>query len=127
MIWPRDRETMAALGEKIARLRKARGWTQEIFASKMDVRQLQVSRWETGRMRPSGRTLQRMAEVLGMELDELLASDGAELVGQNPGMSEKINQLAQLDSQDRSMVFRLIDLLVMRQQMQKALVSAEQH
>lgn len=127
MIWRKDRETMAALGDKIARLRKARGWTQEIFASKMDVRQLQVSRWETGRMRPSGRTLQRMADVFGLELDQLLSSEGSDLVGQNPGLSEKINQLAQLDSQDRSMVFRLIDLLVMRQQMQKALISAEQH
>ncbi len=112
------------LNEKITKLRKGRGWTQEMLAAKMDVRKLQVSRWETGRMRPSGRTLQRLADLFGLSLDELLSEEDRPLSAA-PGLAEKIRQLEQLDTQDRAMVYRLIDLLLMRHQMQNALATTD--
>lgn len=113
-----------SLSQKIIKLRKGRGWTQEMLAQKMDVRKLQVSRWETGRMRPSGRTLQRLADLFGLSLDELLSEEDRPIAAP-PGLAERLRQLEQLDTQDRAMVFRLIDLLMMRHQMQNALATSE--
>lgn len=113
-----------SLSQKITKLRKSRGWTQEMLAQKMDVRKLQVSRWETGRMRPSGRTLQRLAELFGIGLDELLSEEDRPITAA-PGLAERVRQLEQLDTQDRAMVYRLIDLLVMRHQMQSALATTD--
>ena len=40
------------LGQKIAALRKKRGWTQDYLAEKVNVNGRHVSRWENGRMHP---------------------------------------------------------------------------
>jgi transcriptional regulator with XRE-family HTH domain len=63
------------IGQRITKLRKRRGWTQEMFADKAGVHARHVSRWETDRMKPSGRTLKRLADLFGVSLDELLGEN----------------------------------------------------
>jgi len=52
--------------------RKALGMTQKDLADKIGVRELYISRWETGLVSPSIDTLKRIAVVLGVTLDELV-------------------------------------------------------
>ena len=60
------------LSDKIVRLRKSNGMSQEELADKLGVSRQAISRWEMGRSRPDVETLQRLADALGVELTELL-------------------------------------------------------
>ena len=55
---------------KIARIK--RGWTQQQLADEMEVARTDITRYETGRMKPTIDKLLLMAEVLGVSTDYLL-------------------------------------------------------
>lgn len=60
------------LGYTIAELRKAQGMTQADLAEKMNVTDKAVSKWERDLSCPDVGLLPRLAEVLGVSLDELM-------------------------------------------------------
>ena len=76
------------LSEKIQKLRKERGMTQEQFAERLFVSRTAVSKWETGRGIPSIESLQMIAGLCGISLDELL---GAEEIAAAAGNENKEN------------------------------------
>lgn len=116
-----------ALGERIATLRKKRGWTQGILAEKVGVHSNHITRWETNRMRPSITTLRRIAEALGVTLDELLDEEQPTpaALADEPELVEKLQQLQELAPQDRAMVFRMIDTLATQKRLEKLLATAK--
>ena len=63
---------MANIGERIKQLRLERGWTQETLANLLGVSRLAVARWETGERRPRKKYLDKLAEVFGIPMEELL-------------------------------------------------------
>ena len=54
------------LSEKIQKLRKERGLTQEQFAEQLFVSRTAVSKWETDRGTPSIESLQMIAKLCGV-------------------------------------------------------------
>lgn len=64
------------LGRKIAQLRKEKGMTQLELAGLMGVTDKAVSKWERDLSCPDITTLPRLAEVLGVSVDELLQCGG---------------------------------------------------
>ena len=63
---------MIAFGRWLAEQRKTRFWSQSVLAEKLDVSQNSVSRWETGEAFPSPSHLQKIAELFGVTLDDIL-------------------------------------------------------
>ena len=63
------------LSEKIQKLRKEHGLTQEKFAEMLFVSRTAVSKWENGRGMPGMESLQMMAKVFDVSLDELLCAE----------------------------------------------------
>lgn len=55
----------------LAALRKKKGFTQEELAAALGVSTSAVGNWEAGLRRPRYDTLRRLAEVLGVSLDDL--------------------------------------------------------
>ena len=66
-----DRKT---LGTMIAELRKAKGLTQLELAEKMNVTDKAVSKWERDLSCPDISSIPRLAEILGVSVDELMQS-----------------------------------------------------
>ena len=81
------------LPEKIQKLRKDRGLTQEQFAELLFVSRTAVSKWETGRGMPSMESLQMIAKVGGVTLDALLRAEEVVTVAENES-KERINRFA---------------------------------
>lgn len=63
----------ARLGQNIMRGRKALGLTQEQVAGELKVEPETISRFERGATLPSIPTLERIADILGTTMGELLA------------------------------------------------------
>lgn len=64
------------LGQRLRQFRTEKGLTQRELAGLARVRQALISELETGRKRDTrGRTLQRLAEGLGITIERLLGED----------------------------------------------------
>ena len=60
------------LADKIIRLRRKNGWSQEELAEKMNVSRQAVSKWESGASDPSTSNLLALAKLYGISAEELL-------------------------------------------------------
>lgn len=110
------------LGEKIANLRKRKGWTQEYLAEKVGVTKTQVTRWETSRMKPSMPTLKKLAPILGATPESML--DGEEVavaVELDQDLSTHFKRLQELEPDDRKVIFKIIDTFARQQHLTKVL------
>jgi transcriptional regulator with XRE-family HTH domain len=114
-----------SLGEKIASLRKQRGWTQDLFAEKVGVHKNHVTRWETGRMKPSTNTLRKIASVLGISLEALMDSNSVPVdLTEDPELFEKCRLLQELEPEDRAVVYRMIDTFAKQKRLAQMLIRA---
>ena len=83
------------LGDNIKMLRKSRGFTQEELAVRLNVVRQTVSKWEKGFSVPDAEVLQKLADVLEVDIKQLL---GAEIeLGKNS--NEVVEQLAKINEQ----------------------------
>ena len=63
------------IGENIARLRRARGWTQAELGEKLGVSNQAVSKWESGMTMPDIMLLPTLADMFGIYIDELFSRE----------------------------------------------------
>ena len=70
---PQQKQVPEALGARIARLRAARGWTQEQLAVRLAASRVAVSHFEMGLALPSERTVVLLAGLFKLEPHALVA------------------------------------------------------
>ena len=73
-----DTKTM---GEKISTLRKEKGMTQLELANKLNITDKAVSKWERNIACPDTQTIPKLAEILGISVEELLNAKAAPVSG----------------------------------------------
>ena len=81
------------LSEKIQKLRKEHNMTQEQFAEKLFVSRTAVSKWETGRGMPSMESLQMIAKLFHITLDDLLSTEEIVVIAESEN-KENIKRFA---------------------------------
>lgn len=62
------------LGNRLKSLRIDAGLTQEQLAERIGVKKQNISRYENGRVEPNIRTAKRIAEALGVTLEDIASS-----------------------------------------------------
>ena len=63
------------LGNKLLKLRKARGMSQEELAGELGVSRQAVSRWESGETLPDAAKLMKLSDLFGVTADFLLRDE----------------------------------------------------
>lgn len=58
--------------EKLVKLRKSKGWSQEDLAEKLNVSRQAISRWENGTALPDAENLRQLSLLFGVTADYLL-------------------------------------------------------
>ena len=91
--------------EKLQKLRKQKGFTQEELSEKLFVSRTAVSKWESGRGYPGIDSLKEIAKLFGVTIDELISSD--EL------LSVAEEDTKQKESHFRDVVYGLFDVSVL--------------
>ena len=81
--------------ENLKTIRKAKGYTQEELAIKVNVVRQTVSKWEKGLSVPDADVLSHIAEVLEVSVSELLGAD----IKQEDSNNEVAEQLAKISEQ----------------------------
>ena len=100
----------ASIGKKIRAARENRGWRQEEFAEKIGLSVTYTGMIERGEKVPKLETFIRIANVLEVSADQLLAD--VLKVGYNiksSMLSEKIEKLSQ---QEREQIYRVLDAML---------------
>ena len=69
------------MGQVIATLRKQKGMTQKDLADKLNITDKAVSKWERDLSCPDTALIPRLAEILGVSLEELMNVKPAEAPG----------------------------------------------
>ena len=73
--------TDKSMGEIISTLRKEKGMTQKELADKLNLTDKAVSKWERDLACPDTQTLPKVAELLGVSIEELLRAKSVPLPG----------------------------------------------
>lgn len=67
----------ASMGEIISSLRKEKGWTQKNIADELGITDKAVSKWERNLALPDIATIPKLAELLGVGVEELMQAKTA--------------------------------------------------
>ncbi len=105
----------AAYGLHLASLREKAGLTQKALAERLGVHQSNIAFWERWEKPPRGDVLPKLAEVLGVSLDNLLAipskPNGKAVVKSGPQskLEQLTNRLALLPRQKQKVVVEMLE------------------
>lgn len=66
---------MLTTGQRIRKLRKNKGYTQERLAELVDVALMTVVRWEADKRIPYGEKLYRLSKVFGVSMNYILKGE----------------------------------------------------
>ncbi len=99
------------VGQRLARLRRDRGITQEELAGMLGVAQPMISGWERDSFRLNGEVIIALTQILGASADEILgiAEPRAGAPIKNRRLLRKLQQLEQLPRRDQEALLRTID------------------
>ncbi len=94
------------LGLRIKELRKAKGFTQEELAEKLNIETRQLSKLETGKHYPSFETVVALLKTFDMTFEELTTFDHLDTV---ENIKQKLqNEIDSLDENKTLMIYKLI-------------------
>lgn len=94
------------IGDTIALLRKNKGLTQAELAEMCDVTQPIIARWEKNQVQPRAKTLERLADALGVPITEFMSGDYTRIAVHlnevhDPELLELIGQVGKLNEKER--------------------------
>lgn len=105
-----EKKTDVALGARLARIRKERGFTQVELADRLGVIQSVISSYERGRLRLHPTILMKLTEVLQISSDELLGiAQPSRMPALPRRFSRRLKDVELLPKRDQDALLRTID------------------
>ena len=110
-----------SIGERIARLRKEKGWTQNDLAEKTGLIQSLISSYETNRLKLSAEMAARFAQVLNISTDTIIGFKLNEKKKTDFSLrySKRIQKLEALPKAKQKMILKTLDALIRDADMHK--------
>jgi len=114
------------LSEKIRKLRKEAGFSQQNLAEKLGIHITHISRIENGHYQPSLDVLKKVMDIFGVSADYLLIDDmnTYEVKINDQSLANKIRLIDTLEEKDREALAHVIDSMLTKQRMKKVLEEA---
>ncbi len=88
----RERDLVAALGERIVRLRQAKGWSRTILARRLGVSRGRLGHWERGGHAPPIVIQMKLSRVLGVPFGELVTGEARKEPRWSPETREELGR-----------------------------------
>jgi transcriptional regulator with XRE-family HTH domain len=107
-----DDSAAEAIGARLARLRRAKGWNQKELGRRMGLRGSQISKLERGSVSPRADILPRLSEVLGVSADYLLTGRSFGAMQRDYRLRDRMEALETLPEPQRNHLVEFLDALV---------------
>jgi ribosome-binding protein aMBF1 (putative translation factor) len=95
------------IGKIIMNLRRDKGWSQAELATKIDISQVMVGKYERGDANPSFDVAKKIAEAFEVSLEILGGKNQNEFF--NKDVLQKIKEIQTLDKDTQSVLFNIIN------------------
>lgn len=105
-------EGIETIAQRLARLRKERGITQQEMAERLGVSQPIVSDYERGELRLHGELIVKLAAILGVSTDEILGREERKTNGaavKNRRLLRRIQEIDRLPKRDQQALLRTVE------------------
>jgi transcriptional regulator with XRE-family HTH domain len=114
---------MANFAQRLKELRTERKLTQTRLAELLAISPRVYSRWETGDVTPHFDTIVRLADTLGVSLDELAGRKDvrSEAAIKNPELNRLCRKVDHLSDEDQKALVIVLDSLVKRSKVSKVM------
>ena len=105
---------IAPTGQRLALLRKRKGFTQESLAAFMGISRKQITDYETGRVHMNDEMIIRFALSLKVSSDKLLGLKEFDFPVENHNLrfTKRLRELDQLSEQKKRAIIKVLDELV---------------
>ena len=108
-----SKDDIRALGERLAALRKDRGFTQVELAERLGVSQNAVSEYENGKSRLSATMLRKIADTIGVSSDEILGRKNFRAKEKIPRrIVRRAERIERLPRRQQQALLRTIDAVI---------------
>ena len=110
MIWS---ELLTDMGfpERLAALRKKKGFTQKALAERIGLSEIQTHRYETGASQPTLEVIKRLAVALGVSSDHLIFDEDER--GPDDDLRLQFEAVSRFAPEDKILVKRVLDSLIL--------------
>lgn len=115
---PADKHFYQALGQRIARVRKAEGLTQQQLAEQLGIAQQTLAHYEGGHLRITVIMLASLAKTLRITVEELIEAPAPARKGKRGPASvleRKVEQIQQLPRAKQKFVMDMLDTVIQQQ------------
>ena len=103
-------------------LRQERGWSQEHLAQIVGIGQQYISKYESGKLSPSFKTLEKLADTFGVSVDFLRTKEKFDFSGLNvkdKKLFDLLNELNELNEEDLLTIRNVIEAIIFRNRNRK--------
>jgi transcriptional regulator with XRE-family HTH domain len=100
------------IGDKIIKLRKEKGWSQQQLAKLVGTSGPIIGRYERGEMLPSVEVAKKLSDAFGTTLDYLVDETGKPSEIKDKTMLNRIVEIEQLDQEEKKTIVHVIDSLL---------------
>lgn len=108
--------------EKLARLRKDKGFTQEELAKKIGVGIAQMRRYEKGSSSPTLEVIKNMARALGVPSDELIFDENEGVACArifDKRLLEQFEMLSRMNPHDKEAIMTIIEGMIIKNKIEE--------
>lgn len=98
---------MAKIGDRIAQLRKQKGWSQTELAKNIEASREAIGKYERNEAVPSVETAKKIADAFNVTLDYLVDETAASSFDKQT--VNRIKSIEQLNPEDKSHLFAVLD------------------
>jgi len=106
-------KTKEPFGKRLARIRKAKGFTQQMLADAIGVSQRVIAYYEKETNHLPANYLPPIANALGVSLDELMGMKElkGDLAIKDPKLWKKLRKIEKLSEDDQKIIIHMVDSL----------------
>jgi transcriptional regulator with XRE-family HTH domain len=109
---------MVNIGERITQLRKAKNWSQDELAKKIEASRVMIGKYEREDNSPSIEVIVRLAKAFEVSVDYLLG-EGLNAT-YDKEMVKRLDELESLPQDEKQQVFHYMDLVIRDYKTKKA-------
>jgi transcriptional regulator with XRE-family HTH domain len=108
------------IGDKILKLRKEHGWSQQDVAKKIGTSGPIIGRYERGEMVPSVEVAKKLADAFAITMDYLVDATGKITEVKDQAMLKRLVEIEQLDNEEQKTIVHVLDSLLRDAKAKKA-------
>jgi transcriptional regulator with XRE-family HTH domain len=114
-------ERLADFGQRLARMRKAAGYTQAELAAEVGISRRNLAYYETQTQHPPSSILPELAKALNVTIDELMGATPIRKAARagSSRLQRRLAQIEKLNAREKRQILQFLDTFIERERLRR--------